>query len=76
MTDYKEIGEKIVEAIAHFEKNLVANTQFRHLDTHAHGGTIEHFAKSIIDAEFSDTQATVVNNVTNLVRELQELKNK
>ena len=78
MTDYKEISERLIAEITTFEQELFANSQHSHNPPYerAHANIIEHFAKSIIDVEFADLKVGLVNNITVLVKELQELDNR
>ena len=74
MTDYKEIGERIVEAVAHFEEQLRIKTQVGHTSTQAEGGIIEHFAESVIDAEFADTKVDLVSRTFELLKGLADIE--
>ncbi len=73
MTNYNEIGKRIIDEIASFDQQLRIDTQIRHTSTQAHGSIVEHYAKSIIDVEFQDTKIAMVDGVVQLIKELSAL---
>ncbi len=73
MTDYKEIGDKLTEAIADFESKLRTRGQIQHASPERFAAIVDHYAESIIDAEFGDKKIENLKTVEDLLMRLVEL---
>jgi len=70
MTDYSDISERITKAVIEFTEKL-RDSQVQHTSTEAFGAIVEHYAKTIIDAEFANTKFKFVDGVVKLVQEIE-----